>query len=73
MEWHRTVGFIICFVSSLFLLFATKNYVQLFCEWTLFELCLLWQAGDYLLSSSYYDVVCVNVLSTLMNSVNFKT
>jgi hypothetical protein len=45
------------FCKFVFPFVCYENSVRLFCEWTLIELCLLWQAGAYLLLSSYYNIV----------------
>ena len=50
--WHRAVGAIIRFVILWFILLVTTNRLA-FALWV----GLLWQAGAYLLSSSYYDIV----------------
>jgi hypothetical protein len=50
--WHRAVGAIIRFVILCFFLLVTTNRLAV-----VLSVGLLWQAGAYLLSSSYYDTV----------------
>jgi len=49
-RYHMFCEFVVPFVSY-------EKVRAVFCEWILIELCLLWQAGAYMLSTSYYNIV----------------
>jgi hypothetical protein len=59
-EWHRAVGAVIRFVILCFLLLVTTNRLAV-----ALSVGLLCQAGAYLLSSSYYDIVLCDYFISL--------